>query len=65
VIVDPGKTMIGQKAPKDKQEQRPGYNAKHYCRNPIKDTLADWKPMKDIPHEFADVAELGEYASLT
>ena len=28
------------------------------CRNPIKDTLADWKPMKGIPHEFTNVAEL-------
>ena len=28
VIADPGRTMIGQKAPKDKQEQRQEYNAK-------------------------------------
>jgi len=26
----------------------------------IKDTLADWKPMKGIPYEFTNVAELGE-----
>ena len=30
------------------------------CRNLIKDTLADWKPMKGIPHEFISVAELGD-----
>ena len=28
MIVDPDRTMIGQKAPKDKQEQRQGYIAK-------------------------------------
>ena len=59
VIVDLDRTMIGQKAPKDKQEQRQGYTPSN-CRNPIKDTLVDWKPMKGIPHEFTNVAELGD-----
>jgi len=26
----------------------------------IKDTLADWKPIKGIPHEFTNMAELGD-----
>jgi len=26
----------------------------------MKDTLADWKPMKGIPHEFTNVAERGD-----
>jgi len=55
VIADPDRMKIGQKAPKDKQEQR-----QRYCTNPIKDTLADWKPMKGTPHEFTNVAELGD-----
>ena len=30
------------------------------CRNPIRDTLADRKPMKGIPHEFTNMAEIGD-----
>ena len=58
VIADPDRTKIGQKLRKINRSNAKDITPSN-CRNPIKDTLADWKPMKGIPHEFTNVAELG------
>ena len=59
VIADPDRTKKAQKAQKisrsNAKDTMPGN-----CRNPIKDTLADWRPMKGIPHEFTNMAEPGD-----